>query len=77
MKPVDALKAATWGDAELLGLSATLGTLERGKLADVVAVPGDPVKDIAVTEKVLFVMKEGTVYRNDRAGEVAISGATR
>jgi hypothetical protein len=42
-----------------------------------VAVPGDPLKDIAVTEKVLFVMKEGIVYRNDRAGRVAISAVSR
>jgi imidazolonepropionase-like amidohydrolase len=66
MKPVDALRAGMSVDAELLGLSDKVGALERGKLADVVAVPGDPVKDIGVTEKVLFVMKEGVVYRNDR-----------
>jgi imidazolonepropionase-like amidohydrolase len=44
-----------------------LGTLEAGKLADVVAVPGDPTADIRVTQKVFFVMKDGVVYRNDRA----------
>jgi imidazolonepropionase-like amidohydrolase len=77
MKPIDALKAATLTNAELLGVAGVTGTLERGKQADIVAVPGDPLKDIAVTEKVLFVMKEGIVYRNDRVGKVAISGATR
>ena len=70
MKPVDALKAGTSVDAELLGLSDRVGTLERGKLADVVATPGDPLKDISVTEKVLFVMKDGVVYRNDRGAGV-------
>src|SRR5262249_23393425 len=46
MKPVDALKAGTSADAELLGLSDKIGTLEAGKLADVVAVPGDPLQNI-------------------------------
>ncbi len=66
VKPVDALRAATIVDAELFGVSVQLGTLEEGKLADVVAVPGDPTRDIRVMEKVFFVMKEGVVYRNDR-----------
>ena len=44
-----------------------LGTLEAGKEADVIAVPGDPLADIRATEKVLFVMRGGKVYRNDRA----------
>jgi imidazolonepropionase-like amidohydrolase len=52
--------------AALLGLEKTLGTLEIGKEADVVAVPGDPLADIHATEKVRFVMKGGKVYRNDR-----------
>lgn len=68
MKPVDALKAGTSSDAELLGLDKQIGSLEAGKLADVVAVPGDPIADIRQTEHVFFVMKEGVVYRNDRAG---------
>lgn len=66
MKPVDALKAATSVDAELFGISDRLGTLTAGKLADVVAVPGDPLADIAVTERVFFVMKEGVIYRHDK-----------
>jgi len=69
MKPVDALKAGASSDAELLGLDKQIGSLEAGKLADVVAVPGDPVADIRQTEHVFFVMKEGVVYRNDRAGQ--------
>lgn len=67
MKPMDALRAAASADAELLGLQEKIGTLEPGKLADVVAVPGDPVENIRQTEHVLFVMKEGTVYKNERA----------
>jgi len=66
LAPLDALKAATSVNAELFGLSDRLGTLEAGKLADIVAVPGDPIRDIRVTEKVFFVMKEGVIYRNDR-----------
>jgi imidazolonepropionase-like amidohydrolase len=66
MKPIDALKAGTSADAELLGLADKIGTLEPGKLADLVAVPGDPVENIRATEHVLFVMKEGVIYKNDR-----------
>lgn len=49
--------------ADLLGLGSQIGTLEKGKEADIVAVPGDPLKDIKATQKVLFVMKGGKVYR--------------
>ena len=66
MKPIDALKAGTSADADLLGLADKIGTLESGKLADVVAVPGDPVENIRQTEHVFFVMKEGVIYKNDR-----------
>ena len=68
MKPADALKAGTSADSVLLGLDNQIGSLEAGKLADVVAVPGDPVENIRQTEHVFFVMKDGVVYRNDRAG---------
>jgi imidazolonepropionase-like amidohydrolase len=66
MKPIDALRAGTSADAELLGLADKIGTLEPGKLADVVAVPGDPMENIRATEHVFFVMKEGVIYKNDR-----------
>ncbi|MDQ1557218.1 MAG: hypothetical protein QOD32_278 [Pyrinomonadaceae bacterium] len=66
MRPVDALRAATSVNAELFGLSDQLGTIAPGKLADIIAVPGDPLRDIRETEKVFFVMKEGVVYKNDR-----------
>src|SRR6266478_3795807 len=67
MKPIDALKAGTSSDADLLGLANKIGTLEIGKLADVVAVPGDPVQNIRQTEHVFFVMKEGVVYKHEKA----------
>jgi imidazolonepropionase-like amidohydrolase len=67
MKPIDALKTATSIDAELLGIENRLGALEAGKIADVIAVPGDPTADIHQTEKVLFVMKDGVVCRNDHS----------
>jgi imidazolonepropionase-like amidohydrolase len=66
MKPIDALRSAALPDAELLGLQDKIGTLDAGKLADVVAVPGDPLENIRQTEKVFFVMKEGVIYRNDK-----------
>jgi len=64
MTPIDALRAATVNGAELLGRSAEIGTLEPGKFADIVAVEGDPLADITVMEKVVFVMKGGEVYKN-------------
>jgi len=57
------LKCATSNDAELLGIGQKVGTLEKGKLADIVAMPGDPTTDITATERVLFVMKEGKFIR--------------
>ena len=65
MKPIDALKAGTSNDADLLGLADKIGTLENGKLADIVAVPGDPSQNIRQTEHVFFVMKEGKIYKNE------------
>jgi imidazolonepropionase-like amidohydrolase len=63
MNPIEALKSATVNDAELLGIGQKVGTLEKGKLADVIAVPGDPSADITATEHVSFVMKEGKIIR--------------
>jgi imidazolonepropionase-like amidohydrolase len=66
MKPIAALKAGTSADADLLGLADKIGTLESGKLADVVAVPGNPVENIRQTEHVFFVMKDGTIFKNEK-----------
>ncbi len=63
MPPVEALKSATVATSELLGISDKLGSLEAGKLADIVAVSGDPLDDITVMENVIFVMKDGTIYK--------------
>ena len=60
-----ALVSATRLNAEILGWSDRIGTVEKGKRADVVAVPGDPLADITAVERVGFVMKDGTVYRDD------------
>jgi imidazolonepropionase-like amidohydrolase len=69
MTPIDTLKSATANDAELLGIAQKVGTLEKGKVADIVAMPGDPTSDITATERVSFVMKEGKVIRNGPATE--------
>jgi imidazolonepropionase-like amidohydrolase len=67
MKPIDALRSAAIADAELLALQDKIGTLEAGKFADIIAVPGNPTENIRQTEKAFFVMKEGVIYRNDRS----------
>ncbi len=64
MTPLQALQAATLTSAELINVDDR-GRLEPGLLADVIAVPGDPLSDITMTEDVRFVMKGGQVYRND------------
>src|SRR6516165_2413193 len=64
MQPIDALKTATGNAADLFGIAQKTGTLEKGKLADVIAMPGDPTSDITATERVSFVMKEGKIIRN-------------
>jgi imidazolonepropionase-like amidohydrolase len=69
MKPIEAIQAATINAADLLGWSANVGALEPGHYADVIAVSGDPLGDIRVLEAVKFVMKGGTVVRNDLAAK--------
>lgn len=64
MSPADVLVAGTLGAARCLGLDAERGSLEAGKVADIIAVPGDPVQDISVTERVAFVMQGGRVVKN-------------
>ncbi|MFQ5674827.1 MAG: amidohydrolase family protein [bacterium] len=65
MPAMEAIQSATRVPAELLGIEDELGTLETGKIADIVAVPGDPLQDISVMTKVAFVMKEGKIYKNE------------
>jgi imidazolonepropionase-like amidohydrolase len=64
MTPIEALRAATINGAELLRREKEIGTIEAGKYADIVAVDGDPLADITVMEKVVFVMKGGEVYKS-------------
>jgi imidazolonepropionase-like amidohydrolase len=65
MTPMQAIRAGTVVPAELLGWSDKIGAIEAGKWADVVAVTGDPLSDITELERVKFVMKGGTVYKNE------------
>lgn len=67
LTPAQSLQAGTIAAADLLGLKDKVGVLRAGMAADVVAVPGDPVSDIKATQNVFFVMKDGKIYRNDRA----------
>jgi imidazolonepropionase-like amidohydrolase len=63
MTPQQAIWSATAGAAELLGMQDKVGTIESGKMADIVAVSGDPLADVTVLERVDFVMKGGVVWR--------------
>lgn len=62
LPPIDALRAATIRAAQALGMADRLGSLTPGKAADLVAVSGDPLADISLMERVVFVMKDGVVY---------------
>lgn len=64
MTPMQIIHAATHNASELLGMQDRVGTLEAGKLADIIAVPGDPLKDVRALERAKFVMKGGTVVVN-------------
>jgi imidazolonepropionase-like amidohydrolase len=63
MTPMQAIHSATVTASELLGMQKEIGTIEVGKYADIVAVPGDPTTDVTVMEKVDFVMKAGVIYK--------------
>jgi imidazolonepropionase-like amidohydrolase len=71
MKPMEAIQTTTLNAARLLKLEKELGTVEAGKLADIIAVKGDPLKDIRVLQEkknIQIVMKEGRVYADRRPG---------
>jgi imidazolonepropionase-like amidohydrolase len=69
MTPLQALQSATINAADLLDLSDRIGTLEAGKYADLIAISGDPLRDINDMEKVVFVMRGGRVFRNKTTPE--------
>ena len=62
---MQAIRTATVTASELLGWSDKIGTVEAGKWADIVAVSGDPLKDVTELERVGFVMKGGVVVKNE------------
>src|SRR5690606_31999722 len=63
MRPMEAIVSATRAAAELLDQSDKLGSIEPGKLADIIAVPGDPLTDVSQFGKVHFVMKDGRIHK--------------
>ena len=71
MTPMQAIQAATSNAADLLGHANDLGSIKVGKYADLIAVSGDPLKDISLLERVEFVMKEGKVYKSAGAAACA------
>lgn len=65
MTPLQAIRAATLSAADLLSMTGTLGSIRPGKIADIIAVRGDPLTNIKILEDVRFVMKQGVVYRSE------------
>ena len=66
MSPIQIIHAATRDAAELLGLQDRVGTLEKGKQADIIAVPGNPLTDVTALQRARFVMKEGKIIKNEK-----------
>ena len=64
MLPMDAIKTATMVSAELLGIQDELGSIETNKIADIIGVDGNPINDIGLMQKVVFVMKAGKIYKS-------------
>jgi imidazolonepropionase-like amidohydrolase len=63
MPPADAIRSATVSPAIVLGQEDRLGALEQGMVADIIAVPGNPLSDVGVLRDVRFVMKDGVIYK--------------
>ena len=69
MTPATALQSATLVDSQVLGWQDRIGSIEKGKYADIIAVLGDPLQDITEMQRVKFVMKGGKVIKNDLANQ--------
>jgi imidazolonepropionase-like amidohydrolase len=65
MSPAQAVQTATTVAAEMMGWQDRIGSIEKGKFADIIAVSGDPLQDITELERVKFVMKGGQTFRDD------------
>ncbi len=65
MEPMEAILAGTRNAADLLGIASEVGTVVPGKAADLVAVQGNPLRDISAMTRPVFVMREGIIYRRD------------
>jgi len=65
MTPLQAVQASTLNNAELFGMSSNIGSIEEGKYADIIALNGNPLKNISLLERVPFVMKGGVVYKDE------------
>jgi imidazolonepropionase-like amidohydrolase len=74
MTPIQAIRAATVSAADLIGRSKDVGSIEPGKYADLIAVTGDPLQDVRVLESVGFVMKGGTIYKDNVTGKHLAAG---
>jgi imidazolonepropionase-like amidohydrolase len=70
MDPMDAIKSATSRAAELLDMEGKIGVVAPGAYADIIAVEGDPLKDVKILENVQFVMKDGKVFKSEGKVEV-------
>jgi imidazolonepropionase-like amidohydrolase len=77
MTPLQAIQTATINAAEMLGHADELGSIAKGKVADLVAVRGDPTRDVSVLENVAFVMKDGVVVKDARSAPPAAKESSR
>jgi imidazolonepropionase-like amidohydrolase len=68
MTPIQAIQSATVNAADLMGWSDKVGSIDAGKFADIIAVDGDPTKDVTTLEHVKLVVKGGVVYKNESSG---------
>jgi imidazolonepropionase-like amidohydrolase len=67
MPPIEAVLSATRNASDLLGASDRVGSIQKGRFADIIAVDGDPLKDISEMRRVRFVMKGGVIYKGGAA----------